>query len=271
MTIYNVLMRAGLAESNELAIAREYFSVYEHRCAVPSGKVIGRYAVLPYYRELEIDLQFNGASLLNSYQQHRYVANVGNWYRDLEGLTPQTWPWLNAVPDSAFPVVVKGETNSKKDQWRTHMFAKDRQEAVRITDELSRDGLLKDQQVYYRRFEDFYTYFDACGGMPVTKEFRVFVCYGQVLTKAYYWSPFTDDIKDRFGQSPDPEEIPEEFLQEVIDRVGKNCNGYVIDVAHGANGQWRVVELNDLQMSGLSETDPHDLYRELRRAVQERG
>ena len=51
--------------------------------------IIGRYSVLPFYKELEIDvLNVNNCELINSYEQFKYCADLQNWYQDLSDLTP---------------------------------------------------------------------------------------------------------------------------------------------------------------------------------------
>lgn len=224
----------------------------------PEELCIARYSALPFYKELEQDLLSVGARLINTYRQHRYVADLGNWVRDLEDITPETWTHLDAIPDEG-PFILKGETNSKKFSWDTHFFARTRREAVDVYGRLQDDGFISSQHIYIRRFVKLHTYMIGLRGMPVTKEFRVFICDGEVLSSGYYWSNYIDDLPEH----PDPKEIPTRFLQEVIDRVGKNIRFWVVDVAQTATGDWIVVELNDGQQSGLSENDPSVLYPRL--------
>jgi hypothetical protein len=46
---------------------------------------------------------------------------------------------------------------------------------------------------------------------------------------------------------------------------------YVIDVAKTAAGKWILIELNDGQMSGLSDNDPDVLYSNLKKSLKEDG
>lgn len=240
------------------------FRCVKSRLDVESGETcVARYSALPFYRELEDDLRSKGAQLVNTYRQHRWIADLGEWTQDLDGLTPETWRNLEQVPDSAFPVVCKGETNSKKFQWDTHMFAADRRAAVDVMCRLQEDGFLSDQWIYFRRFVPLKTYMIGLRGLPITKEFRVFVAAGRVLSRGYYWSSHVEELEN----PPDPNEIPDSFLADVIERVGKSAVYYSIDIAQSEAGNWLVVELNDGQMSGLSENDPVVLYRGLREAM----
>jgi len=49
--------------------------------------------------------------------------------------------------------------------------------------------------------------------------------------------------------------------------VSPHVNFYVLDIAQTAFGNWILIEINDGQMSGLSENDPDRLYYNLRRVT----
>jgi hypothetical protein len=247
----------------EVSAARRYFSVYSSRMEIrPDMFVIGRYSVLPFYEEQERDLALAGARLINTYKQHRYVADLMNWYQDLQELTPRSWSDLSQVSIEG-PFVVKGETNSRKFQWDTHMFAKDKRTAAEIRVELQNDSLISSQGVIIREYVPLKTYGVGIHGLPITKEFRFFVAYGQVLCGGYYWSSHVADIPE----VPCVAEVPRSFLSEVVRRIGNRVNFYTVDVAQTEKGNWIVIELNDGQMSGLSENDPETLYYNLAKVV----
>jgi len=50
----------------------------------PGDLVIGRYSVLPFYEEQERDIQKIGAKLINTYEQHQYIAKLANWYKKIK-------------------------------------------------------------------------------------------------------------------------------------------------------------------------------------------
>jgi hypothetical protein len=102
--------------------------------------------------------------------------------------------------------------------------------------------------------------------MPITKEFRFFVAYRQLLSGGYYWQNYVDELPEK----PDPNEIPRDFLYEVIERVGDQSNFYTIDVGVSISGTPFVVELNDGQQAGLSCNDPFELYKNLDKAIRSR-
>lgn len=263
-----IYYRAGLAESGEFEQAKKYFRLTPSRMTIQANDlVICRYSAWPFYKELEDDVRFKGASLINSYDQHRYVADLQNWVKDLRDFTPQTWDDLSHLPEKG-PFVLKGETNSKKFEWKTHMYAADRQEAGEVFSRLCADGLVGSQKIYIRQFLPLVTYYEAIGGLPVTKEFRIFVAFGQVLTGGFYWSSHAPEVAElNGGKMPSIDEIPTAWLAEVLCRIGNKVNFYCIDVAQLISGEWTVIELNDGQQAGLSEADPDVLYGELRRAL----
>jgi hypothetical protein len=188
----------------------------ERRSAqVPSGAVaIGRYWV-PFYRELELDLAERGASLINSFAQHRYVADVSSWYPHLARLTPETWLAWEDIPDDVGALVVKGRTNSRKFSWKTHMFAENKRAASEVAWRLLEDAVIGDQDLCFRRFVPLRTYHVGLQGLPITEEYRFFVCDGEVLCGAYYWSGHRDDIED----VPDPARVP--GISTISSRAGQ--------------------------------------------------
>ena len=230
----------------------------------PGDIVVGRYSVLPFYREQEFDIAKAGGTLINSYEQHRYIADLKNWYQDLEDLTPTTWFDPAYIPFKEYgPFVVKGETNSKKFLWDTHMFAKTRKDIGQVMSNLHDDGLIGYQKIYVRKYEKLNRYATGFHGLPITEEYRFFVAFGKILSGAFYWSSHVEDI-----DSPtNCDAVPKEFLAEVVKRVGDSANFYAVDIAIKADGSPIVIELNDGQMSGLSENDPELLFRNLYAAI----
>lgn len=265
-----VLFRGGYDDPKEPDAITRYFPMVTYRAAVPKGSlVVCRYSALPFYRELCQDLEYGGSTPINSLKQHRYLADLGNWYRDLEGITPCTWAHLDAVPAEEYPIVLKGETNSAKWQWRHKMLAHDRAAAIEIRSRLQEDSMIGSQSIYARKLvalRRINPVNDPCAwtsGPPRSREVRFFVCDGTVLCGASYWPSCECE-----GDYPDPSEVPTSFLQDVIDRVGANARFYVIDVAQTEAGHWIVIELNDGQMSGLSDIHPDTLYQALHRVLQ---
>jgi ATP-grasp domain, R2K clade family 3 len=247
---------------NESDAAEKYFQCINSRMLVKSNDlIIGRYSVLPFYKEQSRDVFVAGGKLINSYQEHLYVAECQNWIADLNEFTPQTWYRLEDLPEEG-PFVLKGATNSKKFWWKTHMFAKDKKEAIRVHSLLCSDSMIGEQDIVIRKYIPLTTYMTGLQGLPITKEFRFFVCYGKVLSGGYYWSSHVDEVGN-----PSIKEVPLKFLELAISRVKNNIPFFTIDVAESQSGEWLVIELNDGQMSGLSENNPEELYKNLNEII----
>lgn len=259
---------------DEIAAARPYFDLTNTRMQIRERDiVIGRYSVLPFYREQARDIMIAGADLINSYEEHLYAADIRKWYPDLAKptpfsamLTPQTWMSSEELMDDKTyhgPYVVKGITNSKKHSWKTHMFAQTKTEAIEVMARLQEDTLIGQQPIVFRRFIPLKIYDIAVNGMPIGYEWRFFIAYGEVLCGAWYWSSYIrEDV-----EPPPATRVPAAFLGEVVRRIRDHINFVVVDVAETAEGEFMVVELNDGQMSGPSENNLGELYRTLHQTV----
>ena len=257
-----ILFRRSLVDQEEVDAARKYFNVVFQHEEIPSGSlVIPRYSALPFYQYLEDGIKVLGSSTINTYRQHRYVADIESWYPDFELTTPTPWVSLESVPrDLTCSFVLKGETNSKKHEWNTHMFAKSYADINQVHKNLTSDSLIGSQKIQVRKYVPLREVGTRIDGRPVTEEYRVFVLDGKILSKAFYWSEYYDVVKP---EDQDPGNIPEGFLSGLVDAVGDSIRFWVVDVARTAKGSWMVIELNDGQMSGLSLTDPCKLYKEM--------
>jgi hypothetical protein len=252
--LYRKLFDCDIDE--ELQASSKVFPTMEYRSQIPENSlVIGRYSVLPYYRELEVDLRSKGSYLLNNYDQHAYVANISNWYNDLKDYTPKThFTWYDLKEGK---YVVKGQTNSRKSLWATHMFANNIYELHGVINRCLDDALLSDQGVVVREFVPLKTFDYGINGLPVTEEYRTFWLDKNFVAGAYYWSEHPD------YETPIPNDGIR-FAQKIADIVSENIRFFVIDIAKTANDEWIVIELNDGQMSGLSCIDVDEFYLKLK-------
>jgi len=264
MDKFKVYYRRSLMDENELNCAQKYFECVDLLSDINENDfVIPRYSLYPFPKDQEREVLNIGAKLINSYSQHLFVADLQNYVESLKDLTPKTWNRLQDLPDNT-SFVLKGETNSKKSNWNKNMFASNKQEAGEVYSRLCDDALIGQQKIYIREYVPLITYFTGIGGVPITKEFRFFIAYGQVISGAYYWQNYAEE----FDVIPSINEVPKEFLQKVINRIGDKINFYVIDVAQTQSGEWIVIELNDGCQSGLSCNDPEVLYSSLARVLK---
>jgi len=263
----------GLApDAEELAAIKNSFPSTASRISTKIGKrtlVIPRYSFLPFGKELERDLEFRGARCINSYQEHRYIADLRNWYDDFEDITPQTWFRLEDAYSIKTPFrhyVLKGETNSKKFNWKTHMYAETFQDAVQVHSRLLEDSLIGCQDIYVREYIPLKTYLIAPQGLPITEEYRTFIYKGKILSTGFYWASHVEDIPN-CPEQPDLE--GKRFIEEVAGRLEDKTPFVVADTAKTEDGKWILIELNDGMMSGLSCNDPNVLYSNLAKELED--
>lgn len=226
--------------------------------------VIPRYTTLPFAEDVYREFKNIGCHVVNEYNEHRFMADLFRWYPVLEDLTPKTYDQnsLSRLPESK-SYVLKGETNSKKAYWNTHMFAENKKEAIIVFSKLVDDGLVGNQNIAIREYVPLKTYMIGINGMPVTREFRYFFLGDKLIGRGYYWQNYADELK------PEHKALPEEifsykaFMDAVKSRMRDHAVFYCVDVAQTVNGDWIVVEVNDGTMAGLSCIDPGEFYRNL--------
>jgi hypothetical protein len=253
-----LLFRKDRDTEEEFEIAKTYFDVAETRCRIPKDRlVIPRYSALPFYKELEEDVDYLGSKLVNTYRNHSYIADF-SYYFDIEDLTPKTYFRLEDIPEGG-PYVVKGATNSRKFDWNKMMFAKDRRRAIDIACDLRKDSMIQYQDIIVREFIPLVKVEEGLNGLPMSNEWRFFCYKDKILSSGFYWT-----IAESEGKL-EPEGI--DLVYKVIERVKNQVNFFVVDIAQKETGEWTVIELNDGQMSGLSGNNAHGLYANLRRCL----
>lgn len=257
-----ILFRGGdWADEGELPSAQSVMPVFRYRSQVPAGSVvIPRYAALPFYQELERDIEILGSRLINTYAQHRFVADFWQWYAVLQDLTPKSWDnWYSLPQDMSF--VLKGATNSRKNYWRTRMFAESAKDIPRVACSLLDDQEILSQGIVVRQYVPLVRYGEGINGLAFTNEWRFFCLDGKVILGGYYWANEPEMYPG------DPYQPPEQALalaREVALRVQPYIPFAVVDVAETQQGGWIVIEMNDGQQSGLPVCDPKVLYEALR-------
>jgi hypothetical protein len=256
-----ILFRKDLDVENELEICNDYLETVEYRSLIPENQlVVGRYSVLPFYKELERELELKGSKLVNSFEQHLYIADIINWYSDLKEYTPATYnTWYN-LPQGSY--VLKGKTNSRKHQWNELMFAPTVEDVPIIANRLYNDTFISDQEIIVREYIPLKQFTTAINGLPITNEWRAFYYKQNLLSIGFYWSNFEEHKPYEY---PPLDAIT--LLNEVSKIVSQNTNFYVLDIAQTKKGNWILIEINDAQMSGLSCNTAEDLYSNLANVI----
>lgn len=255
-----------IEHQEELVAVREVFgdaNVGTNLAEIPKGSiVVPRYRALPFGRELEAEVRSLGSHLINSYVEHRNIANLYNWVHLLEGITAPAYHVHEILHLSEGTYFVKGETNSIKNAWFTKAFAPNKRALLDIVGALSNDLLVGSQEIVIRPIQPFRQVATAVDGRPVYHERRVFTLDGKVLSDAWYWSSFPEAKETTEAIDPNAYTTT---LNEAIQRVKHLARFIVIDLAENEDGSWQVVELNDGSMSGLSDNDPYIMWSNFNR------
>ena len=260
-----VYFRYDHTTRDEFEVCSQFFPtvLYRTDLAKSDEPVICRYSALPFIVELEQDLKNMGLRPINSSNEHSYIAGMG-WMYDIDHLTFPTWYELAHVPKFAYPLVIKGKTNSRKFEWSTKMFAEDLQKAIDISSELMQDPIIGPQGLVFRQYVPLKTFEIGINGMPMTNEWRCFFYKDKLVDYGFYWSSI-DDLsvinEDHFVWSG------LNLAKEAAGIISEFATFFVIDVAEGVDGKWWVVEVNDGQMSGLSTIPMERFYSNLKQAL----
>lgn len=253
---------------DEYEAAAEYFLTVPFRenllpaAAVDDPTVMARYSMIPFPLESAIGVESKGLRLLNDAASHYYVANM-EWYEKLESYTFKTWFDSTNIPEGKY--VVKGRTNSKKFQWNTAMYAENRLQALMIAADLQDDSLIGSQGTVIREYVPLETFEVGLNGLPFTNEWRYFFLDGRLVDFGYYWSIAEESSKPVYNPSDNGTELATKCANMIKDDV----RFVAIDVAKGQDGKWWLVEVNDGQMSGLSDIPAHRFYQNLKRIYDE--
>lgn len=256
-----LLFRRSLASKYELRHAEKYFRIEESRVRCHNCLVVGRYAIEPFYDELDSDLHLLGSRLINTPEEHRWITSF-DYYQQLQGFTPETWDEENFyMCQYPGPFVVKGKLNSKKHNWDTHMFAASKQAALEVAERLKVDADLRQQGVVFRKYVPLLTYEVGLHGLRYTNEWRLFFFGETLLSAGYYWS--LADCLDRVELKPPGMQL----ARDVARIAGKFTKFYTLDVAETEEGDWILIEINDGQTAVPGENDLDELYCNLREAI----
>ncbi len=257
-----ILFRHDRYSEDEYRVASSLGRVVDSRSICKRNTVVGRFSTLPFYRELEEDLRHNDCELINPHNNHLWIANF-DYYRDLRQFTFESWS-EDEFPRTAYPgpFVVKGMTNSKKHDWDTMMFAKDRRAAIEVAGRLRNDSLIGTQRIVFRRYEPLRMFEQGLSGLRFTNEWRFFFWGISPLAWGYYWTEAEDAEKRELS----PEGI--DFACKVAHYAAEHCQFFVLDIGEKESGGWVLIEVNDGSMSGLSMIEPEGFYRNLFAAIK---
>jgi len=213
------------------------------------------------YQLLYSALRNRGVELINNPLGYKHCHYLPEWYHLLESQTPASiWmsekglseqPLNNTLEKlSAFgsnPVIVKDYVKSEKHRWAEACFipdASDRTQAERVVQRfLDLRGNNLEGGLVFREFVNFKALAaHSKSGMPLTKEYRLFVLDGKIIHWFNYWE------EGEYGNSAPPLDQFAEAAKKPKSRF------FTMDIAQMFNDNWLIVELGDAQVAGLPES-----------------
>ncbi|MEU4210877.1 ATP-grasp domain-containing protein [Streptomyces sp. NPDC026206] len=240
---------AGDAAGAVARIPRGAQTAWYRGWMVPSGR----------YAQLADALTARGATLLTSPEGYRRAHELPGWYATFAAVTPPS-VWLRAEPGHApgdreltvvtaplggGPAVVKDYVKSRKHEWHEACYVPDLADTDRLAAVVARFVELQDTFL--------------AGGVVV----RAFERFSEAGEARVWW---VDGVPVLTTAHPDsPALRPEPALDAVSPLVAAlGCRFVTTDLALREDGEWRVVEVGDGQVSDLPRgTDPQPLLRAL--------
>ncbi len=208
--------------------------------------------------------------LINSPEEYKFCHYLPENYKVIETLTPKTTfkkiiseftiddfiEQINEFGDK--PIIVKDYVKSQKHYWKEACFiprASDREKAesviqkfIELQDTDINEGLVFRE---YVELEELTNHPES--GMPLTKEFRIFVKYGKIMIVFNYWDE---------GDYQNVKPVLDEF-ETIIPKIKSNF--FTMDIAKKKDGSWIIVELGDGQVAGLPDNvDKDEFYTKLK-------
>jgi hypothetical protein len=284
-----------LAPSEEKEVAHKVWGKLStrFRSTIPAAStVFARYGNVPNPFELEAEFSVRGSKCINPAATTKSISEF-DWYHlltDANLPTPRTWfegvDNFQDLKEGSY--VVKGKTNSRKWNWKTHMFAPNLYVLDRVRKNLYDDPFIAEQGLVVREFVPLESFAVDLNGMPVTNEWRFFFLNGKEIAGGFYWANWIDELQEQHPETnflvPPPEALecarraaktlPYPFVAIDVARVstasyGVSDTNSPTEVASAIKWDdgWMVVEVNDGCMSGLCTINPEAFYLALRKAT----
>ena len=224
------------------------------------------------YAHLYAALAEKGLALINTPAAYLHCHYLPESYHLLKGLTPAS-TWIKTTGDVSIdelmkalqpfvdrPVIVKDFVKSRKHEWHEACYiprASDREAVERVVGRfLELQGEDLNEGLVFREFVEFEPLTShSVSGMPLTKEFRLFVLDGQIIFTVPYWE------EGDYGNEGE-HALPIDTFSSIAGRIQSRL--FSMDVARKRDGTWNIVELGDGQVTGLpTRADVEAFYRRL--------
>lgn len=217
------------------------------------------------YEMLYRSLLEKNITLINSPGEYKFCHYLPESYETIRGFTPKTTfkelessfnieDFRNEIDEFGDkPIIIKDYVKSQKHYWNEACFipnAYDKEKASLIINKFIelQDSDLNEGLVFreYVELEALANHSES--GMPLTKEFRVFVKHQKVIAIFQYWDE---------GDYQNVEPVIEEF-EALIPKIRSNF--FTMDIAKQKGEKWIIVELGDGQVAGLPDNANRDSF-----------
>ena len=222
------------------------------------------------YQQLYDGLLSKNIELTNNPIQYKFCHYLPESYDLIKEYTPKTTfkslkgefnisefeNEINAFGNK--PIVIKDYVKSQKHYWKEACYIPDASNREQVNSVISKFIELQDvdfnEGLVFREFiklEELTNH--SASGMPLTKEFRVFVRNSKVMATYKYWDE---------GDYQDVEPVLERF-ENVMSEIDSKF--FTMDIAKKKDGEWIIVELGDGQVAGLPDNANKDeFYKKLK-------
>lgn len=220
------------------------------------------------YQQLYEGLQTKNIVLINTPEQYQFCHYLPNSYEIIKAVTPKTTfqvlhkPFEYKDVEAALAVfgeqaiIVKDYVKSQKHYWKEACYipnASDQATATRVIKRfIELQGEDFNEGLVFRAFvplQQLTTH--SKSGMPLTKEFRLFVYEGAILSAFEYW------------EEGDYEDLTANWkaFEALIPLIKSNF--FTMDIAQTTSGEWMIIELGDGQVAGLMDkVDKKQFYKQ---------
>lgn len=255
----------ALKKGNVQLALRSVRKAFEREQGIYRGWMLtpSDYAVL-YEALLEKNIE-----LINTPQQYKFCHYLPESYETIKDFTPKTTykklekPFdIDDFKDELavfghHPIIVKDYVKSQKHYWTEACFIPHADDLKQVEKVVSKFLELQDtdlnEGLVFREYVDLEKLTThSKSGMPLTKEFRLFVKHGKVIETFKYWDE---------GDYENVEAKLQHF-QNILPKIQSNF--FSMDIAKQNNGDWIIVELGDGQTAGLPDNaDKEAFYKKL--------
>lgn len=211
------------------------------------------------YAQLSSALAQRGLLLINTPPAYMHCHYLPESYHLIKGFTPKS-TWIRTGPNVSIdevmatlhmfgdkPVIVKDFVKSRKHEWNDACYipcASNKQEVERVVTRflhLQAEDL--NEGLVFREFIEFEPLaLHSKSGMPLIKEFRLFVLDSQIIFSAPYWED------GNYGNDQEAF-LPLDTFHSIVQKIQSRF--FTMDIARKRDGTWNIVELGDGQVAGL--------------------